>query len=93
MALPFDHDLKSWPHFFQGFVDGSKKHDMRDIRDRIFERGQVVRLREWNPDGSGYTGRHLDMVITYITDKNHPCALSSMALDKGTAILSLEPLC
>lgn len=90
MALPFDHDLKSWPDFFQAFLDGDKLHDMRDIRDRKFEVGQVVRLREWNPDGSGYTGRALDMQITYITDKNCPCALSSMALDKGTAILSLK---
>ncbi len=92
MASLFDHDLKSWPDFFEAFLDGSKLHDMRDIRDREFKIGQTVLLREWNPDGSGYTGRDLFMIITYITDKNCPCALSSMALDKSTAILSLRKL-
>jgi hypothetical protein len=85
-----DHELKSWPLFFQAFVDGLKKHDLRDIRDRTFEPGEIVRLLEWDPDGSGYTGRELWMVVTYVTDRNHPCALSSMALDKGTAIISLD---
>jgi hypothetical protein len=64
-----DHELKSWPLFFQAFVDGLKKHDLRDIRDRTFEPGEIVRLLEWDPDGSGYTGRELWMVVTYVTDR------------------------
>lgn len=88
--MQFDHDLKSWPRFFTAIMAGEKQYDLRDIRDRDFKIGQVVRLREWDPNGAGYTGRHLLMRITYITDRNHPCALSSMALDKGTAILGLS---
>lgn len=90
--MRYDHDLKSWPDFFEAFLEDNKKHDMRDIRDRTFKVGEIARLREWDPNGGGYTGRELFMQITYITDRNHPCALSSMALDKGTAILSFERL-
>lgn len=84
--------LKSWLHFFAAFEAGAKKHDLRDISDRTFEVGEVVVLEEFDHIVGRYTGRKLDMMITYITDRNHPCALSSFGLDRNMAILSFAPM-
>lgn len=88
---PLQH-LKSWTPFFEAFLNDSKKHDLRDITDRKFEVGEVVVLEEFDPFGCGYTGRKMNMMITYITDREHPCALSSVGLDRGMAILSFDRL-
>ena len=87
---PVDHVLKSWSHFFQGIVSGQKKHDVRDMRDRVFKIGDICLLREFDPFGGGYTGREQRVKITFITSRDTPCAFSSAVLDRDYAILSLE---
>jgi hypothetical protein len=85
-----DYEVKSWPWFFQPMMDGEKKHDMRDKRDRPYKVGDRMLLREFDPRGSGYTGRTAVARITYITSNDSPCAMSSGALDNNYAILSVE---
>jgi len=87
-----DHRIKSWPQFFQPMIDGLKKHDMRNMKDRDYKVGQVLLLQEFDPFGGGYTGREAMFRVTYITSNDTPCALSSAALEDGFAILSLERL-
>lgn len=87
-----DHRIKSWPQFFQPMIEGIKKHDMRNMRDRPYRVGQVLLLQEFDPFGGGYTGREAAFRITYITSNVTPCALSSAALANDFAILSLELL-
>lgn len=84
--------LKSWLHFFQAIVAGQKKHDLRTKADRNFKVGDIVTLCEYNNITGGYTGREIDVKITYITDDVTPCAFSSVALAKPFCILSLEPV-
>lgn len=71
------HELKSWPEYFWPIVDGRKKFDIRSEEDRLFEVGDVLLFREYDPhadDGvhsfpdprSGYTGASIRVVITYI---------------------------
>ena len=86
----FDHELKSWPRFFQAIVDGEKKHDLRSKIDRDFKIGDILKLREYDPFGDGYSGREFYVEVTYITSNDTPCALSSMALDRDCVILSLR---
>lgn len=86
----YDYEVKSWPQFFTQMIAGIKRHDMRDKRDRNYEVGDRMLLREYDPFGAGYTGRDAVALITYITSNDTPCAMSSAALDNNFAILSIE---
>lgn len=86
------HKVKSWTPFFQAFKGGSKKHDMRDMKDRKYSVGDMLILQEYDPFKGQYTGDELEMRITYITSRDTPCAFSSAALDRDYCILSLEEI-
>lgn len=60
------HDLKTWPEPFADVWSGLKRFEVRDRSDRTFDRLDGVLLREWSPDGSGYTGRAVRGTITYV---------------------------
>lgn len=89
----YEYEVKSWPQFFQPMIDGVKKHDMRNKRDREYKVGDRMLLREYDPFGGGYTGRSAVFEITYITSNDTPCALSSAGLGDDMAILSVELIC
>ena len=84
------HYVKSWVPFFQAFLRGEKKHDMRDMKDREYKVGDYLHLQEYDPFKGEYTGVEMTMKITYITSRDTPCAFSSSALDRDYCILSLE---
>ncbi len=88
--MEYDYEVKSWPWFFEEMISGQKKHDMRDKRDRDYAVGDRMLLREFDPRYGEYTGRAAIATITYITDNVTPCAMSSAALDRNFAILSLD---
>lgn len=87
-----EHELKSWPEFFQPTLDGVKTHDLRRADEREFQVGDRMRLREFDPVRSLYTGREMTVEITYITSAELPCALSKGALDPRFCILSIRKL-
>jgi hypothetical protein len=88
--MEYDYEVKSWPWFFEEMISGRKMHDMRDKRDREYKVGDKMLLREFDPRTGDYTGRASIATITYITDNVTPCAMSSAALDRNFAILSLN---
>lgn len=59
------HELKTWPDPFAAILDGRKAFEVRKA-DRPFMVGDTLHLREWNPNGSGYTGRETAVVVTYL---------------------------
>jgi hypothetical protein len=59
------HELKTWPEGFAAILDGRKRFEIRKA-DRPFDVGDTLHLREWNPDGSGYTGRETAAQVTYL---------------------------
>lgn len=61
------HDLKIWPEYFQAVKSGIKPFEVRKD-DRTFLEGDVLLLREWNPDTKAYTGRELRRKVTYVFD-------------------------
>lgn len=44
------HELKCWPQYFCRVANGSKTFEVR-VNDRGFQPGDLVVLREWEPDG------------------------------------------
>lgn len=82
------HELKSWPHLFGAILNGDKRHELRHA-DRSFRVGDLIQLREYQPETQLYTGRELTVRITYITDSGNPCALSDNGLNSGFCILSI----
>jgi len=60
------HVLRTWPKYFDSILDGSKTFELRDNSDRDFRVGDRLRLVEWS-DGE-YTGRSLDVEISYVLD-------------------------
>lgn len=88
--MRYDHELKSWAHFFDAIKSGKKKHDLRDLADRDYRVSDVLKLRRYDNINGRYTGEELYARITYITSEVTPCAFSSAVLKRGYAILSLE---
>lgn len=80
-----EHDLKCWPIYFQMVDDLMKQFEIREARDRVFDVGDTLLLREWNPDTQRYTGRRCRRLVTYV--------LSDPAFVKpGFVVMSLAAL-
>jgi len=63
--MSVQHDLKSWPEFFQPIMSGEKTFDVRRD-DRHFNVGDVLRIREWDDRRGIYTGRQVTKRVTYV---------------------------
>lgn len=77
------HELKTWPKFFEATMRGQKRFEMRR-KDRDFQVGDHLLLKEWNPiiadvhfshtsdadeaKQKAYTGREVLVRVDYILD-------------------------
>jgi hypothetical protein len=59
------HELKTWPKYFYRVFSGEKKFEVRK-KDRDYQIGDHLKLMEYNPDCDGYTGREMNVRVTYI---------------------------
>ena len=90
-----EHDLKTWPFYFEAVLTGIKKHEIR-VDDRGFACGDVLHLREWDPyetyrgdrliQSPHYTGRELRVRVTYLTPGGE------WGLPENVCVMSIEPL-
>lgn len=60
-----EHELKTWPEFFEDVLDGSKPFEVRR-NDRDYKVGDLLHLREWEPGNRRYTGRSVTVAVTYV---------------------------
>lgn len=60
-----EHELKTWPEFYQALHTGEKTFELR-VDDRGYRAGDVLHLREWNPRSETYSGREMRRLVTYI---------------------------
>ena len=58
-------EKKVWPQYFNLILSGAKKLDIR-VADFEANIGDVLILREWDPETKQYTGRSLEKKITYV---------------------------
>ena len=69
--ITLTHELKCWPEQYQAIVDRRKTFEVRKT-DRAFQTGDVLWLREYEPDksltkfGRGYTGRELKAEVMFL---------------------------
>lgn len=60
-----EHELKTWPEYFDRILDGTKTFELRKA-DRPFEVGDILYLREWSIDSWDYTGREIRVEVSYL---------------------------
>ncbi len=75
------HRLKTWPIYFNLILRGKKKFEVRK-NDRKFKVGDKLKLLEFRPKTSSYTGRIIEARIDYITSFGQP---------KGQVVMSITP--
>ena len=82
-----EHDLKSWPEFFEPVFSGMKRFELRK-NDRKYAIGDRLRLREWEPNTQTYSGRECWRDVQYIVDGLGPgCIEPLKGLMHGYCIL------
>ena len=58
-------DKKCYPLYFQSVLKDEKRFELRKDVDGV-QVGDVMRLREWNPDSMEYTGRFVEVPVRYV---------------------------
>jgi hypothetical protein len=85
------HELKTHPGPFQALMDGTKTFEFRKD-DRGFEVGDMLTLKEWDPDAlrtpagalGRFTGRSEDFIVTYkLSDR--------FGVPAGYCVLGIKP--
>lgn len=87
IMVDYTHELKIWPKYFDAVSEGRKKFEIRSTRDRVFEVGQHILLREYDPlQEVPYTGRWIHIQVTYVTENDTPF------LPKDTCVFSFTKI-
>lgn len=58
-------EKRLWPDGFQRVLDGKKTYELR-LGDFKIEEGDILVLREWDPEMSSYTGRVLERQVGHV---------------------------
>jgi len=61
---PSAHELKTWPQQFLEIMNRVKEFEVRR-NDRDFQEGDILFLREWDPETEQYTGRNVTCHVTH----------------------------
>ncbi len=80
-----NHELKTWPDFFEAMAQGVKSFEYRR-NDRGFRVGDTLTLREWDYQTAHYTGRSLWVEVTFIVNGG------SVGIPEGYCIMQTKPL-
>ena len=78
------HALKIHPKFYAELVAGRKHHELRK-NDRNYAVGDILELREWDPETGKFTGNMKSRKVTYIT-------AGAQGLVRDYVILSVQPV-
>lgn len=58
-------EKKTWPEYFQKVLNGEKNFEVR-LADFPCKAGDILVLREWDPQTRAYTGRVLEKEVGYV---------------------------
>lgn len=82
---PRRHELKCWPPYFAAILSGEKRFEVRRD-DRGFRAGDTLHLREYVAADGSYTGRTVDVEVTYLLGG------SFTGLERGFVVMSIAPV-
>lgn len=84
------HFLKVLPKYFEAIVTCRKSFEVRK-KDRNYKIGDLIAFNEFDPDGSGYTGRSFIVHITYILDDDRYSKDGYVILSIASCIIHALP--
>lgn len=58
-------EKKTWPEYFQLVLDGKKTYDLR-LADFECNEGDILVLKEWDPETEKFTGREIEKEVSYV---------------------------
>ena len=58
-------EKKAWPELFEDVLSGKKKFDLR-VADFDVQVGDILLMKEWDPETKQYTGREVKKEVGYI---------------------------
>lgn len=58
-------EKKVWPEYFQKIFEGKKTFELR-LNDFDIEEGDILVLKEWDPNTKDYTGRELEKKVGFV---------------------------
>lgn len=83
-------EKKTWPEQFQAILEGRKKFDLR-LDDFKAKQGDVLVLKEFDPETNSYTGREIEKTISYILKTKDINFWSEKEIkESGFQVFSLE---
>lgn len=84
-------EKKVQPPYFEAILKGDKNFEVR-LNDFECNEGDVLVLREWDPEKKDYTGRTLEKKITYIVrTKDLPFWSKEEVGKNGYQIIGFKP--
>jgi len=85
-------EKKTWAPYFQEILDGRKTFDLR-LNDFDIAEGDVLVLREYDPETKKYTGRQVEKKVGYVgtwtIDDLARFSSKKEILEKGIQVISL----
>ena len=83
-------EKKTWLPFFQDILDGRKNFDMR-LADFECKPGDILLLREWDPDKKIYTGREIKKKVKFVVKTKEIKFFSKEDVEKyGFQVMGIE---
>lgn len=58
-------EKKVWPEYFQKIIEGKKSFELR-LADWECREGDILVLKEYDPETEGYTGREIEKKVSYV---------------------------
>jgi len=84
-------EKKVQPPYFEAILEGDKNFEVR-LNDFECNEGDILVLREWDPEKKDYTGRTIEKKITYIVrTKDLPFWSKEEIEEKGYQIVGFKP--
>ncbi len=83
-------EKKTWPEMFEAVRDGKKTFDLR-LADWECKEGDILVLREWDPETKKYTGRVLEKKVTFVLKTKNIRFFSKEEIEKyGFQVISFK---
>ena len=83
-------EKKVWPEYFAKIVSGEKTFELR-LADWECNSGDILVLREWDPETKDYTGQFLEKEVGYVLKTKDVKLFTPEEIEKyGFQIISLR---